>query len=68
MMLNLNLNRFIKFCIIGALGTIPNFVVFSLLKHIDIWIINIGWIFGIIAGMISNYILNEWWTWKDGPN
>jgi putative flippase GtrA len=63
----LNRKRWIKFCIVGAIGMIPNYILFTIFKETEITIffqINIGWIFGIFAGMTSNYILNEVWTWK----
>ena len=55
-----------KFCIVGALGTLPNYIVYNIFDGVVINIIvpvNIGWALGIVAGMTSNYILNEVWTW-----
>jgi putative flippase GtrA len=63
---NLNKKRWIKFCIVGIIGTIPNYIVFNFLQGMEISVIipiNIGWACGILAGMTSNYILNEVWTW-----
>lgn len=64
---NLSKKRWIKFCIVGAIGTLPNYVVFTIFQGMNVNIlipINVGWIFGIFAGMTTNYILNEVWTWK----
>ena len=66
-MIHLNKKRWIKFCIVGAIGTIPNYIMFNIFKGMEVTIlfpINIGWMFGIFAGMTSNYILNEVWTWQ----
>lgn len=56
----MNLKQFIKFCIVGAVGTIPNYIVYWSLRNI---IHNdIAWLFGIGAGALSNYILNSKWV------
>jgi putative flippase GtrA len=65
-MKTLNRKRWVKFCIVGAVGTIPNYIVYSIFQGVRINMVlpvNIGWVLGILAGMTSNYILNEFWTW-----
>ncbi len=63
----MNRKRYIKFLIVGAIGVIPNYIIYYLLRNFDFFIgkiiyVNIGWVLGIIAGATSNYILNEVWT------
>ena len=65
--MKLNLNRFIKSCMVGIIGVIPNYILFTLFRYVEFKllfiIINVGWCLGILGGMTSNYILNELYTW-----
>jgi putative flippase GtrA len=62
-MKQLNLNRYIKFIIVGAFGIIPNYIIYFILRAI---IPNdVAWFIGICAGATSNYILNEVWTFNE---
>jgi len=57
--------RFAKFCIIGGIGTIVNLLVLYLLHdyyNIDVLI---SGAIGIEAGLITNFIFNKVWTFKD---
>jgi len=66
------LYKFIKFCIVGSLGTIPNYIVFNIIKNIDFNVTmllidkyDVSWACGIISGMIFNFILNDRWVFSD---
>lgn len=65
----LNKSRWIKFCLVGAIGTIPNYIGYMPFRHVEFNILlfkfNLGWGIGILCGMTSNYILNEVWTFFD---
>jgi putative flippase GtrA len=58
----LNRKRYVKFLIVGAIGTIPNFIVFRMLKNINL---NLAWLIGVLAGATFNYILNSKWVFND---
>jgi len=58
----LNIKRYIKFLIVGAVGVVINYLVFSSLRIIIP--LDIAWLIGICASATINYILNEWWTFK----
>lgn len=61
MMARLNLYRFIKHGIVGGIGVGVNFMVFNTIRHLNMWL---GWISGIGIAFISNYVLNELWTFN----
>lgn len=61
--MKLNLNRYFKFLVVGASGTIINFLVFKMI--INFTSLNFAWLLGVIAGATSNYVLNEIWTFND---
>lgn len=64
--MKLNKVRYVKFLVVGVIGTIPNYIIYMFLRHIEFKmsfiVLNIGWISGIMVGATSNYILNEVWT------
>ncbi|GIW66726.1 MAG: dolichol monophosphate mannose synthase [Candidatus Parcubacteria bacterium] len=54
--------RFIKFIIVGTLGTIINLLFFYLLvKHLSIWYI-LSAIISFFIAVTNNYLLNQKWT------
>ena len=61
-----HLKRFIKFGIVGGSGTVVNLGVQYLLT-----LAGMHYIFaGVIAteiSIINNFLLNNFWTWKDNP-
>ena len=61
-----HLKRFIKFGIVGGSGTVVNLGVQYLLT-----LAGMNYIFaGVIAteiSIINNFLLNNFWTWKDNP-
>ena len=69
-----DVSRLIKFSIVGAIGTIPNYIGFKTslflletyaMSLAPYWLLHdFSWGFGIVCGMISNYLLNEYWTFR----
>lgn len=57
----LNISRFIKHGIVGGIGVGINFIIFNSIRHFNLWL---GWIGGIGVAFISNYVLNELWTFN----
>lgn len=58
----LNRTRFIKFCVVGFIGTLINYLVY---KVIGIALPNdFAWSCGILAGASLNYVLNEMFTFN----
>jgi putative flippase GtrA len=61
--------QFVKFCIVGGLGLITDMVVFSLIKNIfeveSRIILNIIPLFGYIAAVSQNYLINHFWTFGE---
>ncbi len=59
-------NRFIRFCIVGAINTGIDVAVFSLLFYgLDINLL-VANSFGFVAAVINSYLLNKIWTFEDG--
>lgn len=58
--------QFLKFCIVGALGTIINLLVlYGLVEFAKLWYI-FGAILAFAIAATNNYALNKIWTFKDG--
>ena len=55
--------QFVKFGIVGASGTIVNFVIYHLLLHVGlkIWF---AYAVGFITGGVNNYWWNRRWTFR----
>lgn len=57
--------QFIKFCIVGGIGTIVNLAILYAMVEF----LKISYIFGatiaFVVAVINNYILNKLWTFKD---
>jgi len=58
------LHRFLKFCAVGAVGAVLNLVVLYSLTELGVYYILSGFI-AIEAGVLSNFVLNRSWTFKD---
>ena len=59
----LNLNRYFKFLLVGAIGTVINYCVFfSFRSRIPM---DVAWLFGIVISASINYVLNERFTFSD---
>jgi dolichol-phosphate mannosyltransferase len=57
-------HRFLKFCAVGAVGAVFNLAVLYSLTELGVFYIISG-LFGIEAGLLSNFFLNRSWTFKD---
>lgn len=60
--------QFIKFGIVGASGTIVNFVVAHGLEKTTSLSWNADFSIGFMAGGVSNYLLNRVWTFRSQRN
>ena len=60
--------EFIKFCIVGFLGTAINFIILYLLTDIFKIYYIISAIFAFFVAMNNNYILNKVWTFGENIN
>jgi len=58
------INKILKFGSVGALGSISNIAIFSILIYIDVNY-NIASIIAFIFAVTQNYTLNKQWTFKD---
>jgi len=59
------IHRFVKFCIIGGIGTVVNIVLLYLLTEYYYVHYLISGAIGIEAGLLTNFIFNKVWTFKD---
>ncbi len=61
--------QFIKFCIVGGLGFVTDMAVFTILKNLlqaeSKLLLNIIPLFGYIAAVTQNYLINHFWTFGD---
>jgi putative flippase GtrA len=61
--MRLDRNRFFKSLVVGASGVGVNYIVYTTSLRV---LPNISaWLFGIVVASITNYILNEVWTFSD---
>lgn len=63
-------NQFVRFCVTGGLGVLTDAgIYFILVRAFDIrersFLIKFIWIFGYIAAVIQNYVINHFWTFHD---
>ncbi len=58
------LHRFLKFCTVGAVGAVVNLLVLYALTEFGVFYLLSGLV-GIEAGLLSNFMLNRSWTFKD---
>lgn len=60
--------QFIKFCVVGGLGTITDASIFYILssavKTNSIYLINLLPMFGYSAAVLQNYVINHYWTFS----
>lgn len=57
-------NKFIKFCFVGASGVVINLGLLYILTEFASWYYLVSSAFAIEVSIISNFLLNNWWTWK----
>jgi putative flippase GtrA len=55
--------QFLKFGVVGASGTIVNFIIYHALLHVDValWL---AYAVGFIVGGVNNYWWNRHWTFR----
>jgi dolichol-phosphate mannosyltransferase len=59
------LRRFIQFCLVGLTGVVVNMGTFWLLTRVAGLYDLVALIIGLVASIISNFVLNEVWTFRD---
>lgn len=60
-----DLKQFLKFCIVGTVGTAIDFsLLYLLVEFAHVWYLLAATISFIVA-VINNYIFNKFWTFKD---
>ncbi|MBW8010081.1 MAG: GtrA family protein [Chloroflexi bacterium] len=58
-------SRFIKFSVVGGIGTLVDFGTFNLLTSFLLVQPVISSVFSFLAALINNFILNRYWTYPD---
>jgi len=58
-------NRFLKFAVVGASGVLVNEGLLALLTEIYSQPVNIAGAVAIETSILTNFFLNNFWTWKD---
>lgn len=57
--------QFLKFCVVGGLGTIVNLaILYGLVEFVKLWYV-FGAAIAFVIAATHNYILNKIWTFKD---
>jgi len=56
--------RFLKFCTVGTIGAVVNLLVLYALTEFGVFYLLSG-LAGIEAGLLSNFVFNRSWTYKD---
>jgi len=60
-----DLKQFLKFCVVGTVGTAIDFsLLYLLVEFAHVWYLLAATISFIVA-VINNYIFNKFWTFKD---
>lgn len=63
----MKIRQYIKFCIVGGIGIIPNYFTYKILSSLGLWD-EFSWFIGVLMGATSNYILNVLWVFnEDSP-
>ena len=57
-------NKFIKFCFVGASGVVVNMGLLYVLTEYVGWFYLASSAVAIETSIITNFLLNNWWTWK----
>jgi putative flippase GtrA len=61
----LPLDQFIKFCVVGGMGTLLNlFILYTSVEFLGLWYI-LGAAIAFIIVVTFNFTLNKFWTFKD---
>src|SRR5262245_176198 len=57
--------RFVKFAIVGAAGSITDFVVLNLLVQFASFPLAIANTFSFVTAVVQNFVLNRYWTFPE---
>lgn len=57
-------NSFVRFCAVGSVGLILNYIIVTIM--VDGWGLTwrVGWIFGVMAAITSNYFGNRYFAFR----
>lgn len=58
-------NRFLKFATVGAIGSVLDIVIMNLLTNLFDMPLVIAGTLSLICAIISNFLLNRYWTYPD---
>ena len=62
------LGRFVRFLVVGASGTLLDFAILTLIKHFLGWPTLPANVISYSCGIISNFVLTQWWVYRDAGN
>lgn len=58
-------NRYIKFAVVGGIGSIINWaILYALTEHVGLWYIASS-VIGILIATLHNYLLNHYWAFRN---
>ena len=57
--------RFLKFATVGAIGSVIDIVIMNLLTHLLHMRLVYAGTFSLICAIVSNFMLNRYWTYPD---
>ncbi|MBN2256524.1 MAG: GtrA family protein [Anaerolineaceae bacterium] len=57
--------RFLRFCVVGAIGAVVDFGVFNVLTHLTTMQPVVASIISFTAAVSSNFLWNRYWTYPD---
>jgi putative flippase GtrA len=57
--------RFLKFATVGAIGSVVDILIMNLLTHLFNMRLVFAGTFSLICAIISNFMLNRYWTYPD---
>jgi putative flippase GtrA len=58
-------SRFLKFATVGAIGSVLDILIMNLLTHLFDMPLVIAGTLSLICAIISNFLLNRYWTYPD---
>lgn len=58
-------SRFLKFATVGAIGSVMDIVIMNLLTHLFDMPLVIAGTLSLICAIVSNFVLNRYWTYPD---
>jgi len=62
---NKEIQRFLRFAVVGVIGAVVDFGIFNLLTKFDILPPDIAQIISFTCAVISNFLWNRFWTYPD---